>query len=265
MHEGTPGNVILDFHHGDTDKVAAAFARAAHVVSMKIRNSRIVVCPMEPRSAIGDYDAQTGRWTLQLGCQGTFPMRQSLSGPLKTPVDKIRVLTGNVGGSFGMKASCYPEYIAILHAARALGRPVKWRDDRGESFLSDSHGRDHDMRQEIALDAEGRILALRVTGYGNIGSYLSNGTVLQPTGNVVKNTIGVYATPLQEVTSKAVFTNTSPVGTVSRRWSAGGQLLYRASAGYRGAPDRDRPRRDSPAQPYPQRRLSVHHACWHGV
>ena len=212
VHEGTAGNVILDFHHGDTDAVAAAFARAAHVTRLKVRNSRIVVCPMEPRNAIGEYDAASGRWTLRLGCQGTFPMRNALSGPLKTPVDKIRVLTGNVGGSFGMKASVYPEYIAILHAARTLGRPVKWRDDRSESFLSDSHGRDHDMEQEIALGAEGRILALRVTGYGNIGSYLSNGTLLPPTSNAVKNTIGVYATPLQEVSSKVMFTNTSPVG-----------------------------------------------------
>ncbi|MDQ2801634.1 MAG: xanthine dehydrogenase family protein molybdopterin-binding subunit, partial [Pseudomonadota bacterium] len=212
VHEATPGNVILDFHHGDSAKVAAAFETAAHVTRLKIRNSRIVVCPMEPRSAIGEYDAGDGRWTLRLGCQGTFPMRQLLSVPLKTPPEKIRVLTGSVGGSFGMKASCYPEYIAILHAARVFGRPVKWRDERSESFLSDSHGRDHDMEQELAFDADGRILALRVTGYGNIGAYLSNGTVLQPTGNVVKNTINVYATPLQEVNSKAIFTNSTPVG-----------------------------------------------------
>ena len=212
VHEGTAGNRILDFHHGDGEKVAAAFARAAHVTRMKIRNSRVVVCPMEPRSAIGEYDPASERFTLRLGCQGVFPMRQLLTGPLKTSVDKIHVLTGNVGGSFGMKASCYPEYIAILHAARALGRPVKWTDERSESFLSDSHGRDHDMEQEMAFDAEGRILALRVTGYGNVGAYLSNGTVLQPTGNVVKNTIGVYATPLQEVTSLVMFTNSSPVG-----------------------------------------------------
>ena len=167
---------------------------------------------MEPRSAIGEYDPASERWTLRLGCQGVFNMRQLLMGPLKAPVEKVRVLTGNVGGSFGMKASCYPEYPAILYASRLLGRPVKWTDERGESFLSDSHGRDHDMEQEIALDPSGRILALRVTGYGNIGAYLSNGTVLQPTGNIVRNTIGVYATPLQEVTAKAMFTNTSPVG-----------------------------------------------------
>jgi aerobic carbon-monoxide dehydrogenase large subunit len=212
VHDATPGNVILDFHHGDGAAVETAFAKAAHVTRLKIRNSRVVVCPMEPRSAIGEYDRDTERWTLRLGCQGVFNMRQLLMGPLKAPVEKIRVLTGNVGGSFGMKASCYPEYPAILHASRLLNRPVKWTDERGESFLSDSHGRDHDMEQEIALDADGKILALRVTGYGNIGAYLSNGTVLQPTGNIVRNSIGVYATPLQEVSAKAVFTNTSPVG-----------------------------------------------------
>ena len=212
LFDATPGNVILDFHHGNADEVAAAFAKAAHVTRLKILNSRVVVCPMEPRSAIGEYDPATERWTLRVGSQGVFGMRQLLTGPLKAPVEKIRVLTGNVGGSFGMKSSCYPEYPAILYAAKLLGRPVKWTDERGESFLSDSHGRAHDMEQEIALDAEGRILALRVTGYGNIGAYLSNGTVLQPTGNIVKNTIGVYATPLQEVSAKAMFTNTSPVG-----------------------------------------------------
>jgi carbon-monoxide dehydrogenase large subunit len=212
VHDVTPDNVILDFHHGDSAAVEAAFAKAAHVTSLKIRNSRVVVCPMEPRSAIGEYDAETGRWTLRVGSQGVFGMRQLLMGTLKAPVDKIRVLTGNVGGSFGMKSSLYPEYPAVLYASKLLGRPVKWTDERGESFLSDSHGRDHDMEQSIALDETGKILALRVTGYGNIGAYLSNGTVLQPTGNIVKNTIGVYATPLQTVSAKAMFTNTSPVG-----------------------------------------------------
>ena len=210
VHAGTPGNVILDFHHGDTAKVADAFARAAHVTRMRILNTRLAVCPMEPRAAIGDFT--DGHWTLRLGCQGTVPMRNLLCHVLHARPDQVRVLTGNVGGSFGMKSSCYPEYIAILHAARTLGRPVKWRDERSESFLSDSHGRGHDMEQAVALDAEGHILALRVTGYGNIGAYLSNGTVLQPTNNVVKNTISVYATPLQEVVTKAMFTNTSPVG-----------------------------------------------------
>jgi len=212
VHEATPGNVILDFHHGDGAAVQAAFDEAAHVVSMKIYNSRVVVTPMEPRSAIGDFDGESGRFTLRLGCQGAFPMRNNLTKPLNVDRDKVRVLVGNVGGSFGMKSSCYPEYICLLHGARQLGRPVKWTDKRSESFLSDSHGRAHDMRQEVAFDAEGQILALRITGFGNTGAYLSQGTVMQPTGNVVKNTIGVYKTPLQEVATKCVFTNTTPVG-----------------------------------------------------
>ena len=122
------------------------------------------------------------------------------------------MLTGNVGGSFGMKSQVYPEYLALFHAARALGRPVKWTDERAESFISDSHGRDHEMTAELALDAEGNFLAVRVTGHGNLGAYVGRGTPIPPTANAVKNTIGVYRTPLLEVSTKIVVTNTQPVG-----------------------------------------------------
>lgn len=212
LHEEAPGNILVDFHYGDAEKVAAAFASAAHVVKLSPRNNRVVVCAMEPRSGIGEFEAQTGRFTLRVGCQGVFPMREALKGPLNVPSDKIRVLTGNVGGSFGMKSSVYPEYICILHAARALGRPVKWTDERSESFMSDSHGRDHDMTCELALDKDGHFLALRTTGYGNFGAYPSNGTFIPMTLNVVKNAISVYRTPLLEVATKVVLTNTTPVG-----------------------------------------------------
>ncbi len=212
VHELVPGNLVVDFHHGDAEKVASAFARAAHVTRVEIRNSRVVVSPMEPRSAIGEYDTETGRWILHVGSQGVFGLRELLKIVLGAPVDKIRVLTGNVGGSFGMKASAYPEYFCVLHAARVLGRPVKWTDERSESFLSDSHGRNHDMVVEGAFDADGHILALRIEGFGNLGAYLSNATALPPTGNTVKNSIGVYRTPAQEVISRCVFTNTTPVG-----------------------------------------------------
>jgi carbon-monoxide dehydrogenase large subunit len=212
LHDDAPGNVCLDFHYGDSEKVSAAFAVAAHVTKLSIRNNRIVVCAMEPRSAIGEYDADSDRLILRLGCQGVFGQRGLLSGILGVPVEKLRVLTGNVGGSFGMKASAYPEYICLLHAARTLGHPVKWTDERSESFLSDSHGRDHEMTAELALDADGTFLSLRVTGYGNLGAWLSNATTIPPTLNTVKNIIGVYATPLIEVSSKCMFTNTTPVG-----------------------------------------------------
>ena len=212
VHDEVPDNLVLDFHYGDSEAVAAAFARAAHVTKLPIRNSRVVVSPMEPRSAIGEYDAAQDHWTLRLGCQGVFGMRNLIRNVLNVPVEKVRVLTGNVGGSFGMKASCYPEYVCLLHAARALGRPVKWTDERSDSFLSDSHGRDHDMTPSIALDAEGHILALRVEGYGNLGAYQSNATAQPPTMNAVRNSIGVYRTPAQEVNSRVMFTNTTPVG-----------------------------------------------------
>ena len=212
LHDDAPGNVCLDFHYGDTDKVAAAFAQAAHVTTLSVRNNRIIVCPMEPRSAIGEYDTVDDRLILRLGCQGVFGQRNLLSSILGVPVEKLRILTGNVGGSFGMKASAYPEYVCLLYAARTLGRPVKWTDERSESFLSDSHGRDHEMTAELALDSDGKFLALRITGYGNLGAWLSNATTIPPTMNTVKNIIGVYTTPLIEVSSKCMFTNTTPVG-----------------------------------------------------
>src|SRR5580658_6252507 len=193
LHDDAPGNVCLDFHYGDSEKVAAAFAAAAHITKLSIRNNRIVVCAMEPRSAIGEYDADSDRLILRLGCQGVFGQRGLLSGIMGIAVEKLRVLTGNVGGSFGMKSSAYPEYICLLHAARTLGQPVKWTDERSESFMSDSHGRDHEMVAELALDAQGKFLALRVTGYGNLGAWLSSATTIPPTLNTVKNIIGVYA------------------------------------------------------------------------
>ena len=210
LHDEAPGNVVLDFHFGDAAAVAAAFAGAAHVTRLDLRSSRVVVAAMEPRSALAAVE--DGRLVLRVGCQGVFGLRNTLAQVMNLPHEQIRVLTGNVGGSFGMKAGVYPEYVALLHAARALGRPVKWTDARSDSFLSDSHGRDHDMTGELALDADGRFLAVRMTGFGNVGAYLSNATSLPQTMNTVKNVIGVYATPLVEVASVSAFTNTTPVG-----------------------------------------------------
>jgi len=211
LHAEAPGNVVLDWAFGDKEATDAAFAAAAHVTEMRIRNSRIVVCAMEPRSAIAEIDPE-GCHILRAGSQGTFGLRNAMRNVLDLPVEKMRVLTGNVGGSFGMKGGCYPEYPAMFHAARTLGRPVKWTDERSESFLSDSHGRDHDHTIGLALDAEGHFLALRVRGYGNVGAYLSNSTTLPPTMNIVKNIIGVYRTPVLHSSVQCMFSNTTPVG-----------------------------------------------------
>jgi carbon-monoxide dehydrogenase large subunit len=211
LFDDVPGNIALDYHYGDAEKVKDAFAKAAHVTRLELRNNRLVVNAMEPRAAIALYDAKSEKFTFHVGCQGVFGLRGQLVEILNIPPARLRVLTGNVGGSFGMKAQAYPEYVPLLHAARLLGRPVKWTDERSSSFLSDSHGRDHEKVAELALDAEGHFLAIRLTGTGNMGAYLGAVAPLPPTINAVKNMVSVYRTPLIEVAAQCVFTNTSMV------------------------------------------------------
>jgi carbon-monoxide dehydrogenase large subunit len=213
LYEEVPDNVALDYHSGDAAAVAAAFAEAAHVTRLDIVSNRVIVNAMEPRAALADYDPHAERFTLHVGCQGVFGMRNTLANDiLKVPPAKIRVLTGQVGGSFGMKSSVFPEYICLLHAARLLACPVKWTDRRSESFVSDHHGRDHEFQAELALDRRGRFLALRLTGFGNVGAYLTPFGPFMPTIGVGRNAASVYRTPLIEVNSRIVFTNTTPVG-----------------------------------------------------
>jgi len=208
LFDAVPNNIALDYHYGDTAKVAEAFAKAKHVTRLTTSNQRMVVNAMEPRAAIGEYDTASGKWTLYSTSQGVFGMKTSLMDILGAPADKVRVITGQVGGSFGMKAAVYPEYVCILHGARMLGRPVKWTDERSGSFLSDHHGRAQDMTMEMAFDENAHILAIRLTGYGNMGGYLAQFGPLLSTGNQVKNIASVYRTPLIEVDVKCVFTNT---------------------------------------------------------
>ena len=210
LYDDVPGNVGLDFHYGDSEQAAATFARAAHVTRLQLRNNRIVVNAMEPRAAVALCDPERQHWTLHVPGQGVFGFRNYIAGVLGIGRDKLRVVTDRVGGSFGMKQPTYPEYYCILHAARELGRPVKWTDDRSGSFLSDTHGRDAEMTAELALDRDGNFLAVRLTGYGNLGA--TYGAPGPPTRNAVRNTLGVYKTPLIEVSVKCVFTNTTPVG-----------------------------------------------------
>ena len=209
VFDAVPNNIALDYHYGDAAKVAEAFSKATHITRLETSNQRMVVNAMEPRAAIGEYDAATSKWTLYSTSQGVHGMKTSLMDILSAPVDKVRVVTGQVGGSFGMKAAVYPEYVCILHAARVLGRPVKWTDERSGSFVSDHHGRAQDMVMEIAFDETAHIIAMRLTGYGDMGGYLSQFGPLLPTGNQVKNIASIYRTPLIEVASKCVFTNTT--------------------------------------------------------
>ncbi len=157
------------------------------------------------------YDPASGRFTLHVPSQGVFGMKGNMAEILKVEPKQVRILTGNVGGSFGMKSAPFPEYVCVLHAARVLGRPVKWTDERSGSFVSDSHGRDHEVTAELALDADGTFLALRLTSLGNVGAFLSQVAPMPSTLNAVKNVQSVYRTPLIEVSTKCVFTNTTHV------------------------------------------------------
>jgi carbon-monoxide dehydrogenase large subunit len=204
-------NIALDFHYGDAEKVAAAFAQAKHVTRLATSNQRMIVAAMEPRAAIGEFDATASKWTLYSCSQGVYGLKTSLADVLGAAPDKVRIITDQVGGSFGMKASVYPEYVCILHGAKLLGRPVKWTDERSGSFVSDHHGRAQDMTMEIAFDANAHILAIRLSGYGDMGGYLAQFGPLLSTGNQVKNIASIYRTPLIEVATKCVFTNTSHV------------------------------------------------------
>ena len=213
LYEHIPNNVALDYHFGDAEKVEAAFKGAAHVTKLDILNNRVAVVAMEPRAGLASYDKASERFTIQVPTQGVAANRVGLAkNLLKIPNEKVHLLTANVGGSFGMKNINYPEYICILHAAKALGRPVKWTDERSTSFLSDSQGRAQKIHAELALDAEGRFLALKVSGYGNLGAYITGVAPLPLSLNIGKNIASVYRTPLMTVDIKTVLTNTTLMG-----------------------------------------------------
>jgi carbon-monoxide dehydrogenase large subunit len=212
LYDNIPNNVALDYHAGDDAAIDAAFAKAAHVTRLDIVNTRLAVVAMEPRAGLASYDRKTQRFTIEVPTQGVAGNRTSLARTLNVPNDKLHLLTHNVGGSFGMKNTNYPEYICILHAARELGRAVKWTDERSTSFLSDSHGRAQDVECELALAADGAFLGVRVRGYGNLGAYITGVAPLPLSLNIAKNINSVYRMPLIGVDIKCVLTNTTLMG-----------------------------------------------------
>ena len=213
LYDHIPNNVALDYHYGDAARVEAAFASAAHVTKLDITNTRVAVVAMEPRAALASYDKASERYTIQVPTQGVAGNRTNLAkNLLKVPNEKVHLLTPNVGGSFGMKNINYPEYMCILHATKALGRPVKWTDERSTSFLSDSHGRAQQIHCELALDADGKFLAVKISGYGNLGAYITGVAPSPLSLNVGKNISSVYRTPLLSVDIKCVLTNTTLMG-----------------------------------------------------
>ncbi len=213
LFEHITGNVVFDWDNdmGDAKATEAAFAKAARVVALELVNNRVVVNSMEPRNAVADYDPASGRSTLYTATQGPHFVRDPLADAvLKMPKDMLRVITPNVGGGFGMKAFYYPEQALVVWASRKLQRPVKWQEDRSEGFVSDNQGRDHTTRVELALDADGRFLGLRVSILANVGAYLSPFGSFVPTRST-DLVSGIYAIGAIHVNVKGVCTNTVPV------------------------------------------------------
>ncbi|HEX2553324.1 MAG TPA: xanthine dehydrogenase family protein molybdopterin-binding subunit [Microvirga sp.] len=206
-----PGNLAYDAAMGDEAAVAEAFAKAAKTVRIRIENNRLVTNFMETRGVVAEYDPATEGFTITLSSQGVHGLRDTLANEiLKVAPDKVRVVTGDVGGGFGTKTFAYREYPLAAEAARRLKRPVKWTADRGEHFQSDAQGRDNVAFGEAALDAEGRFLAMRFDILGNLGAYLSQfGPYIPYLGATMMT--GVYRTPLLHVRVRGVYTHTVPV------------------------------------------------------
>ena len=207
-----PDNVAFVWEAGNKDAVARAFASAAHVTRLDFVVSRVAAAPLEPRGAVGEWDRRTGRYTLHTGIQAPHGLRTLLADQVfRVPQSHLRVVTGEVGGSFGMKSGVYPEPVLVLWAAKRLGRPVKWTSDRREGFVTDEHGRDNVSTAELALDANGKFLALRVAITLNVGAYLTPRSAGPGTNNV-GGVAGVYTTPAIHLQTTGVFSNTTPTG-----------------------------------------------------
>ncbi len=211
IHDSVPGNVALDWIGGDEAATTAAFAGAAHVTRMRIASQRVAAAPMEPRGGTGLWDPETARYTLHTGGQGAFGLSRSLAELVGGTAGDVRVLMEDVGGSFGMKGGAYPEHVLCLVAARLTGRPVRWRDDRSDSFLGDAAGRDIHADGELALDADGRILAMRLVGVANMGAFVTGVGPLPGTTNILKNGASLYRIPAAFVNMRCVLTNQNPV------------------------------------------------------
>jgi carbon-monoxide dehydrogenase large subunit len=206
-----PVNLVCDWQTGDAAAVAAAFAAAAHVVRLKLDNHRIVTNPIEPRGVVGQWDAGTGRYTAHVSAQSIHNTRDHTARALGVEAAAVRFVAPDVGGGFGAKNFIYPEHVLIPWAARRVGRPVKWIASRSEVFLADHQARDHIAEAALALDAEGRCLALDIASVGNAGAYLVSAGGVQ-TFQYVHLPGTVYRIPAIALRVAVVLTNTAPIG-----------------------------------------------------
>ena len=204
------GNIAAEQRYGDAAAVTAAFAQAAHVTELELHNQRLIATALEPRCALAQFDG--ARWTLYTQTQQPTGTRDALAAVFRTQPEQFRVVVGDIGGGFGMKTGLYPEDALACYAARKLDRPVKWRAERSEEFLATHMGRDQHFRAQLALDAEGRILALRMEGLGNFGGVPVGSTAIIPLVLGPKVQTTVYHVPVIDYHVRGVLTNTMATG-----------------------------------------------------
>jgi len=212
VHDDVPANTCYTWGHGDKAATDAAFGKATHVTTLDIVNNRLIPNAIEPRAVNASYTRQDDSYTVYVSNQNPHVERLLMGAfVLGLPESRLRIIAPDVGGGFGSKIFLYPEDVALTWASKKIGRPVKWTAERSESFLTDAHGRDHVTKAELALDADGKFLAMRVHTVANMGAYLSTFASSVPTILSATLLAGQYATPAIYAEVKAVFTNTSPV------------------------------------------------------
>ncbi|AMN44491.1 xanthine dehydrogenase family protein molybdopterin-binding subunit [Rhodoplanes sp. Z2-YC6860] len=208
LYDDCPNNEAYFYQAGNKAAVDEAFARAAHVVEQHLVINRVTANTMEPRGVTGEYDSGTGRYTVQFGFQRPWLFRNAIAETtLKISESQLRLITGDIGGSYGLRGSVYPEIILMLWAARRVGRPVKWLATRNEAHISDDDARDNIVDAALALDRDGKFLAVRIRSFGNLGAFVSFRGALPPVVNI-GTVCGVYTTPAAHVAISGMLTNT---------------------------------------------------------
>jgi carbon-monoxide dehydrogenase large subunit len=211
LHETVPGNLAFDYVYGDEAAAAEALAKAAHVTRLTLDSTRVSGNPMEPKACVVVYDAATDSYDVHASSQGMSMMLPNFAAITGTPAERIRLHARDVGGGFGIRSQAYPEYCALMHAAKTLGKPVKWVGSRFETIVSDHHGRAAELTGQLAMDREGRFIGLRLDWICNSGAYLSQAGPLINTLNPSTHAINVYRIPALYGSHRLALTNTTPI------------------------------------------------------